>query len=50
MGALREVIATELGIHSAVLRCAWASEDDVQRLSEAILVLDRADTTWQASP
>ena len=50
VGALREAIATELGIHTAVLRCAWASEDDVQRLSEAILVLDRVDTTWQASP
>ena len=50
VGALREVIATELGFSSAILRCAWASEDDVQRLSEAILVLDRADPTWQAFP
>ena len=50
VGALREAIATELGIPTAVLRCAWASEDDVQRLSEAILVLDRVDTTWQAPP
>ncbi len=50
VGALREVFATELGIHSAVLRCAWGREDDVERLSEAILVLDRVDTTWQAPP
>ncbi len=48
VGALREGIATALGIHAAVMRCAWAIEDDVQRLTEAIFVLDQAEATWQA--
>ena len=50
VGALRRIFAAELGMHSAVLRCAWAMEDDAQHLTEAVFVLDRAEATWQAFP